>query len=91
MEREIGLQFIHCILFGNKERSQLEDHRDSSVFICSLDFIIKINGEKVGKEKVGAIPYHTCMQKEGVLLKHTACPDLTAELERTTTLTKSYS
>lgn len=38
------------------------------------------------KEKLGAIPHHSRIQKEGVLLKHMACSDLTAELGRTTAL-----
>lgn len=86
MEREIDLQFIYCISFGYKERNQLEDHRDSFVFKCSLDFIILKNGGKMEKEKLGAIPHHSRIQKEGVLLKHMACSDLTAELGRTTAL-----
>lgn len=39
VEREIGLQLVYYILFGNKERGELENHRESFIFKYWLDFI----------------------------------------------------
>lgn len=46
VEREIGLQLVYYTFFGNKERGELENHRESFLFKHRLDFIGFFKGVK---------------------------------------------
>lgn len=52
VEREIGLQLIYYIFFGNKERGERENHRESFIFKHSLGFIGFFKEEKIKVESV---------------------------------------